>query len=198
MEFTKVKTDAFSTLQFNAGVILSDFDPATGVVVDANILGATTGGLSFSANPTYIDFGEDVDNCPPNTKQLKVLQYVDPQISGTFISMNTDLAASLAGGGTVTSASGKITPPARGFVADAAFEDIWLVGDYSDKNTTGTGTTAGFVAVHIMDGLNTVGVQWQTTKDGKGQFAFEYHGHYDIENIDTVPFEMYVKAGTSA
>ena len=48
-----------------------------------------------------------------------------------------------------------------------------------------------------MKALNTAGVQLQTTKNGKGQFAFEFHGHYDIDDIDTVPFEVYVKAGTA-
>ena len=194
MAYTKVKADAFQTLQMNAGIIVDEFTPSSGLI--GNILGATTGGISFNANPTYVDFGEDVDNCPPNTKQLKLLQYVDPVISGNFISMSASLAGDLSGGGTVDSSTGKISAPDRGFVPSDAFKDVWLIGDYSDKNTNGTGTTAGFVAIHIMDGLNTVGVQWQTTKDGKGQFAFEYHGHYDIENIDNVPYEMYVKAGT--
>lgn len=199
MEFTKVKSDAFSTLQMNAGILLDEFTPATRTI--GNILGATTGGLQFATNPTYVDFGEDVDNAPPNTKQLKMLQYIDPVISGTFISMDASLAASLAGGGTVTSATGKIDPPEAGLVASTAFEDLWLVGDYSDKNTQGTGTgaaTAGFIAVHIKDALNTTGFQWTTTKDGKGQFAFEYHGHYDMTDVSAVPLEIYVLSGTAA
>ena len=46
-----------------------------------------------------------------------------------------------------------------------------------------------------MHVLNTAGMQWTTTKDGKGQFAFDFHGHYDLTDITTVPFEVYVKAG---
>lgn len=194
MEFTKVKADAFSTLQMNAGILLDEFTPSTRTI--GNILGATTGGLQFASNPTYVDFGEDVDNAPPNTKQLKMLQYVDPTVSGTFISIDADLAGKLAGGGTVDSTTGQIAPPVAGLVANSAFEDLWLVGDYSQHNTQGTGTTAGFVAIHIMDALNTVGFQWTTTKDGKGQFAFEFHGHYDMTDVEKVPFEIYILAGS--
>lgn len=194
MEYTKVKTDAFSTLQMNAGILVKTFTPATGAIGD--ILGATTGGLSFASNPSYEDFGEDVDNCPNNTKQLKRITYYDPVISGTFISLDADLAKSLAGSADLSETI-KITP--NGQLKDADFEDVWIVGDYSDKNENGTGTAkAGFIAIHLMDALNTAGFQWTTTKGGKGQFAFEYHGHYDLENIDTVPFEIYVKAGTAA
>ena len=188
MQYTKVEATAFEKLQINAGILVESFTPNTATV--GNILGATTGGLAVATNPTYIDFGEDVDNCPPNTYQLKRVQYYDPTITGTFLSITDALAKKLSGAGAV--ASNKVTPSHTLVAAD--FNDFWVIGDYSDKNT---GTTAGYVAFHLMKGLNTSGFQWQTTKDGKGQFSFEFHGHYDLANIDTVPYEIYVKTGTT-
>lgn len=73
-KFTKIPADTFKQLQINAGVILSDFTPATGAFEPENQLGATTGGITLTATPTYTDFGEDVDNCPKNVQyscQLK-------------------------------------------------------------------------------------------------------------------------------
>lgn len=195
MEFTQVKSDAWTTLQLNAGVILSEFTPANATIASNTILGVTSGGITFNANPEFEDFGSDVDNCPPNTKQLKRLKYYDPVISGTFIAIDTTLAQKLISA-TLTSASGLLTPKAGIAVAD--FFDLWFVGDYSDKNTTGTGSVkAGFVAIQLKDALNTTSFQWVSQKDGKGQFAFEFHGHYDLNNIDTVPFNIYIKAGTT-
>lgn len=190
MEFTKLPDNAFTNLQMNAGIMVDNFNPATAVI--GNIMGATTGGFSFSSNPFYEDFGEDVDNCPPNTWQLKKLKYFDPAISGTFLTVTAASAAQLVGGADVTAATGKVTPRAE--LTEDDFKDVWVIGDYSDKNT---GANAGFLALHIMNALNTAGIQWTTTKDGKGQFAFEFHGHYDMEDIDTVPFEIYVKAGAA-
>lgn len=74
MKFTKIPSDAFQKLQINAGILTTDFTPATGTIGEAGQIGATTGGISFTATPTYKDYGEDIDNCPKNVQyscQLK-------------------------------------------------------------------------------------------------------------------------------
>lgn len=191
MEYTKLPENAFTNLQMNAGIMVDSFDPETAEI--GNIMGATTGGFSFASNPSYEDFGEDVDNCPPNTWQLKRIQYYDPAVSGTFLTVTAASAGQLVGGADVVAATGKVTP--RTELNQSDFKDVWVIGDYSDKNT---GASAGYLALHLMNALNTAGIQWSTTKDGKGQFAFDFHGHYDINHIDEVPFEIFVKAGTAA
>ena len=95
MKYTKVPTDTWQTIQINAGVVAKTFAPATGAVTD--IFAATTGGLTVATNPTFVDFGEDVDNVPPNTYQLKRIQYFDPTASGTFVAMSAALAKGLIG-----------------------------------------------------------------------------------------------------
>lgn len=189
MQFTKVSADAFEKLQMNAGIIVDSFVPAAGTY--GNILGATTGGFSVATNPTYTDFGEDIDNVPPNTWQLKRVQYFDPVVSGNFLTVDTDQVRQLTGAADVGSTdTTKVVP--RNSLKEEDFQDVWVIGDYSDVNT---GADAGYIAIHLMNVLNTAGFQWQTTKDGKGQFSFEYHGHYDLTDIDTVPFEIYCKSG---
>lgn len=191
MQFTQVPANTFETLQINAGILVDSFVPSTGVI--GNILGATTGGLSFNSNPTYTDFGEDIDNVPANTWQLKRVESYDPAISGTFLTVSPSVAAMLSGAADVDSNdTTKITP--RENLTKDDFTDAWIIGDYSDKNSGAA--KAGFVAIHIMNALNTTGFQMQTTKNGKGQFLFEFHGHYDLEDMETVPYEIYVKAGT--
>ena len=87
-------------------------------------------------------------------------------------------------------AVGKITP--RNDIAAEDFKDIWLVADYSDKNGAKKG---GYLAIHMLSGLSTGGFQLKTGDKSKGQFAFEFTGHYSITAQDTPPFEIYVKAG---
>ena len=194
MKFTQVPTDTFENLVLNAGILVDEFTPATGVI--GNILGATTGGIEFSTNPTYTDFGEDIDNVPANTKQLKRLQSFDPAMSGTFLTVDTTALKSLIGAADIgTSDTTKVVP--RDQLVAADFDDVWWVGDYSDKNVDDSGShTAGYIAIHLMNALNTAGFKITSSKDNKAQMAFEYHGHYDISNISTPPFEIYVKAGT--
>lgn len=191
MKYTKVAADAFEKLQLNAGILLESFTPSTGTIGD--IIGATSGGITFNTNPTYQDFGEDVDNVKPNTKELKRLQYFDPTLSGTLLTCTPAVIKQLIGAADVDSTdTTKVIP--REKLAEADFSDVWWVGDYSDVNT---GSSAGFIAIHLMSTLNTSGFQIQSGKDAKGQMAFEYHAHYSIDDDETVPFEIYCKAGTA-
>ena len=64
-------------------------------------------------------------------------------------------------------------------------------------NEDGTkGASAGFCAIHLLNSLSTGGFQIQSGDKAKAQFAFEFTGHYSMDNPETVPFEIYVKAGT--
>jgi hypothetical protein len=191
LKFTKMPTDAFEKLQLNAGVLVDEFTPATGVI--GNILGATSGGIAFATNPTYTDFGEDVDNCPPNTKQLKRISYFDPTVSGTFLTCTPTVIASLIGAADVDGTdTTKVIPREQLLTTD--FDNLWWVGDYSDVNT---GANAGFLAIHLKNALNTTGFQIQSGKDAKGTMSFEYHAHYDMEAQDEIPFEIFCKAGAA-
>ena len=193
MKFTKIPSDAFQKLQINAGILTTDFTPATGEIGVAGQIGATTGGVSFTATPTYSDYGEDIDNCPKNMKELKKLESWEATISGTFVNADTAIAKMLVGAADIgTSDTTKITP--RNDVLDSDFETIWLVGDYSDKNGE---TNGGFIAIKLINALSTGGFQIQTADKAKGQFAFTFTGHYSMDAQDTPPFEIYIKAGTA-
>ncbi len=190
MKFTRISETAFQKLQLNAGILLSQFDPESASVSDEAILGATAGGVSFAATPTFSDFGEDIDNAPVNVKELKRLDSWAVTMSGNFVTVDATLAKRLAGAADV--ADGKIVP--RNDLKDTDFEDIWWVGDYSDETGENNG---GFVAIHMLNTLSTGGFSIQSANRGKGQFAFEFTAHYSMADQDIVPFEIYVKAGTA-
>ena len=192
MKFTQIPTNTFKELQLNAGILTSTFTPATGTVESNNLLGATSGGINFTATPSYTDLGDDIDNCPKNMMELKKLDSWEAKISGTFLTVNTAQAKSLLAAADVGgSDTTKVTP--RNDVALTDFDDIWWIGDYSDKNGA---TNGGYIAIHMMNALSTGGFQIQSGDKAKGQFAFEYTAHYSMDAADTVPFEIYIKAGT--
>lgn len=193
MKFTKIPSDAFQKLQINAGILTTDFTPATGTIGEAGQIGATTGGVNFTATPTYSDMGADIDNCPKNMKELKTLDSWEAKMAGTFVNADTAIAKRLCGAADIgTTDTTKVTP--RNDLKDADFDDIWLVGDYSDKNGE---TNGGFIAIKLINALSTGGFQLKTADKAKGQFAFEFTGHYSMSAQDTVPFEIYIKAGTA-
>ena len=190
MKYTKIPESTFKNLQLNAGVLLSDFNPATAEVSNEAIIGATTGGVNFNATPTFSDYGEDIDNCPKNMKELKKLDSWEISLSGTYVTVDANAVKALVGAADVS--GNKITP--RNDLKLTDFTDVWWVGDYSDNNGE---TNGGFVAIHMMNALSTGGFAIKSSDNGKGNFAFTYTAHYSIDAQDTVPFEVYVKAGTA-
>ena len=191
MEYTKIPSTAFQNIQMNAGILVDSFTPATGAI--GNILGATSGGVNFTDTVTYKDYGEDIDNCPKNTKELKKLESHEAKMTGNFVTVSAANAKRLIGAADVDDLDATHIVP-RNDVLDSDFEEVWLIGDYSDVNT---GANAGFVAIHLMNALNTGGFQIQTTDKEKGKFAFEFTGHYSMQAQDTVPYELYIKQGGS-
>ena len=192
MKFAKIPENTFQELQLGAGVLVKTFDPKVGDIALQNIIGATTGGATFTATPTYSDFGSDIDNCPTNVKELKKLDSWAATMAGTYITASTATAKSLIAAADIDSADPTHIVP-RNDLKNEDFGDIWWVGDYSDKNGEKNG---GFMAIHLKNALSTGGFSVKTANKSKGQYAFTYTAHYSMEKQDEVPFEVYIKSGT--
>lgn len=191
MKYTQIPATAFKDIQLNAGILVDDFTPSTGVI--GSLLGATSGGVQFQDSVEYKDFGEDIDNCPKNMLELKKLDKHEVTMSGTFVTLSATTAKMLAAVADVdVSDTSHIVP--RNDVYESDFLDLWWIGDYSDVNT---GDNAGFVAIHMMNALNTGGFQIQSTDKEKGKFAFTFTGHYSMSAQDTVPYEIYIQSGSA-
>lgn len=186
MKYTQIPADTFQSLQMNAGILATGFDPATGVVT--GLLGATSGGISFADAISFIDLGEDIDNCPKNMKELKQIDQRDVTMSGSFVTLKAATAKMLAIADIDSQDATKVVP--RNDILDGDFQDIWFIGDYSNVNT---GDNAGFLAIKLINALNTGGFALQTTDKAKGQFAFTFTGHYSMSDQTKVPYEIYCK-----
>ncbi len=191
MKYTKIPETTFQEIQLNAGVICKEFTLSTGAVKD--IIGASSGGWNFSATPTYSDMGDDIDNCPKNTMELKQLDRWEVKMSGTYVTVNADVVKNLIAVADIDETDATHIIP-RNDILDSDFTDLWWVGDYSDKNSE---TGGGFIAIHMIHTLSTGGFQIKSSDRAKGQFSAEYTAHYSIGEQDKVPFEVYVKSGTA-
>lgn len=183
--FTVIPQDTFQELQLDAGILLNTFNPANPSVTDTNIITATTGGITVACVPTYSDFGEDVDNCPNNTKELKHLDGWECTITTTALGTSPEAIKLALGAADIDGTdSTKITP--RADLAQTDFSDIWWVGDRAD---------GGMVAVQLKNALSTGGFSLQTTKNGKGQISLTLTGHVSINAQDVVPMVFYSAEG---
>lgn len=184
--FTVIPQDTFDQIQLDAGVLLKAFNPASPAVTDEAIITATTGGINATCTPTFSDMGEDVDNCPPNTKELKHLTGWECKI--TFTALGTSPAAikfALGCADIDGQNASKIVP--RRNLAQTDFSDVWWVGDRAD---------GGFVAIQLKNALSTGGFSLQTTKAGKGQVSCELTGHVSISAQNEVPMVFYSMEGS--
>ena len=131
------------------------------------------------------DYGDDIDNCPKNMKELKRLDSWEATLSGTALTIDTASATQMTG---AADASGnKVTP--RNDVKLTDFSDVWWVGNYGED---------GCAAVHLINALSTDGFSLQTGNKAKGQFTFAFTGHYSIDSQDTPPFELYIVKTSTA
>lgn len=194
MKFTRIPESAFKELVLNAGYLATNFNIETEEEpTEEELLGATTGGINFTAVPSFTDFGEDIDNCPKNMKELKQIESWEVKLSGTYVSGSAANVKSMLGAADVTTTSSKaskITP--RNDLKDSDFTDLWLLCDYSNKHGA---TKGGYCVVHMLNTLSTGGFSLKTGDKEKGQMSFEYTAHYSITAQDTVPCEVYIKAG---
>ena len=185
MKFSKIASDTYEKLQLGAGVFLTTFTPTTGTFEDSAIFGATDGGVSFSATPTFKDLADGIDNATLNLKELKRIDSWEVKMSGTLKTIDTTVAKSLLGAGTIS--TNKVT--ANAALKGDDFAALWWVGDY--------GESGGYIAIHLINALSTGGFKIQSANKDKGSFAFEYTAHSSVANADTVPFELYIsKSGT--
>lgn len=177
--FTVIPQDTFEGMQVNAGVLLKKFNPAkVAAPEDTDIICATTGGITISCVPNYVDLGEDVDNCPTNMKELKQHGGWECKIAFTALGTSPENIKLALGAATVSDS--KVTPNKT--LAPTDFADIWWAGDRAD---------GGVVAVCLKNALSTGGFSMKTTKGGKGQVSVELTGHVSITAQDTMPMEFY-------
>lgn len=183
--FTRIAADAMDTLQTDAGVLLSAFDPANPYEVpkDADIIATTTGGINPTCEPKYEDYGEDVDNVPNNMMELKHLTGWDAKMGFTSIKFNANNTAWALGAADKTTLDNGVTKivPRRN-VKLTDFKDIWWVGDKAN---------GGAYAVRLMNAISTGGLNIKSTKNGKGTNQMELTGHVSISAQDVMPMEFY-------
>lgn len=184
--FTRIPADTFNQIQFNAGILLTKFDvenPES--VTDEDIICPTTGGITAACEPTFSDMGEDVDNCPANLLELKMIESYDCRLEFTSLGTSPKSIRLALGAADIDTNNPTHIIPRRDLkVTDAA--DIWWVGDRAD---------GGFVAVCVKNALSTGGFSLKTEKNGKGNIDVTLTGHTTVTTQDVVPMEFWSVSG---
>lgn len=183
--YNKLPANVMQDLGLGAGVLATAFNAETGVLLEADIISATTdAGINAMYTPTLKDLGLTIGNMPENTMEMQVIDTIICSMTASLIAL-TPLAIQLGLGaadvGAKVGVSTPITP--RATLLQTDFKDIWFVEDKAD---------GGGMAILLKNALSTGGVNYQSTKKENGVWAFAATGFFSTADTTIVPMEFYI------
>ena len=175
---TGVTSTTKQNIQLGAGVLLTQYSDG-GVVSPDAIIGATRGGGSFTATPTFRQI--EADGIPTNLKSFGVIDDYVVTLNTTLIEFKKETLELALPGAKVNTSLNVTTITADHAIADSEYKDIWWVGDTADGKK---------IAIKIKNALNQGGLNFTISNKGEGTFTLALIGHYDLTDLDTAPFEI--------
>ena len=179
-----------TNLQLDAGIFvrgLADPSKFTGTVTTpAKTIGATSGGGSFTAIPTFRNIFEDLDGARGVYKGGQVIDSWEIKLTTTIKEMTAEnLKLALAAADTTAASSGKYdTTVARLEVKNTDYLDNFcFIGTINGQDTP--------VIVEMKNVLNMSGLNLTVADKATGSVSLELQAHFDLSKPDEVPFKIY-------
>lgn len=185
-EYTTITEQQFSSMQFDSGVILSNFDPTNPTDITGDkILFATTGDISITSGKEIVDLGEDVNNLHGRLKELQYLSNRTNTVSFTALNLDAATLAYALGAAKTSRVTGSNVAEQvelKNYLELSDFKDVWWVGMLIG---------GGVVAVNLKNALSTDDVSLSTSKDGKGNLSVTLTAFGTIRDLTLVPITYY-------
>lgn len=178
--FVNIPQSAFKAFGIDAGFLLKQFNPDAPAIAPADIITLTTGGINAVCQPTFEDFGSDVDGVPNDLMELKQITGWLCTLTVSALTLNEAFIKYSLGAADTDSQTGAINPRSEVQLSD--FGGVWFVG----RKVGG-----GYVAINVDNALSTAGFTLQTTKNGKSTIAVTITGHVSATNMNKVPMTFY-------
>lgn len=174
-------------LLLDAGAYFKNFivgtDTFDTAVIANKLLGATSGGGTFSATPTIRQI--PIDGVKGIARGLEVIDdWVVTMVANIKEVSEQAILNALATGTSVAGPTGYKKITARNYILDT---------DYID-NVTWVGRLSGSlvpVIIVVKNALSTGGLALNTTDKAEATIATTFTGHYDAAELDEPPFEIY-------
>lgn len=175
-------------MQLDAGILVRnlqnilDFD---GDLADANKLGATSGGATFSATPELRNIFEGIDGAKGNYKDGNVIDNWEITLTATVKEMtakNLQLAMASAD---ISSSDDKfdVLSPRMDIKTTDYIDNICWLG-------TMNGSTDPMI-IELKNVMNTNGISFTAEDKGSGSVELELKAHFDLSKPNEVPFKIY-------
>lgn len=178
-------------LQLDAGIFVRGLtNPETfngTVTTPAKTIGATSGGGSFTAVPTFRNIFEDLDGARGVYKSGQVIDTWEIKMTTTIKEMTAEnIKLALAAADTTAAKSeGKYdTTTARLEVKDTDYLDNFcFIGTINGQDVP--------VIIEMKNVLNMSGLNLTVADKATGSVSLELQAHFDLSKPDEVPFKIY-------
>lgn len=189
---TGFTADAADNFIFDSGVLFRNVtNPAAGdlsAMTAENFIGATTGGIEFTASPSLIDLFEDVDGAYGKFKGGDVIETWEISMNATLLEATAKNLAMAIGPATITDNSdmtkGKTITPENCIDDNHYANNICLFA-----------TKKGFdkpIVIEMTNVMNGNGISLTTNSKNKGTVEVELSPRFDLANPNVVPFKIHV------
>ena len=192
---TPLRKETYKNLQLNAGVILLNTDISSYATADAlktaiaaaiadgsSLLGATRGGGSFVITRDIREV--EADGVRMGFVGSKIVDASDAYLSTTIIEQTPEHIKTLIGNADIDdSVPGHVVVSIRSAIDDGDYlQNLIWVGD----------TSEGFMAIELMNALNTADFSFTFSDKNEGTATCEFHAHQeDVATDETLPVKLH-------
>ena len=192
---TPLRKETYKNLQLNAGLTLVNFDLSSYATADAlktalaaaiqdetKLLGASRGGGTLTITREIRQV--EADGVRSRFKGSEIVDSADAYLSQTLIEITPDHLKAVLGNVDIDdTVPGHVVMTMR-----TAFEDT----DYIDSIVWIGDTSEGFVAIELLNALNTADFTFTFADKNEGTVNVEYHAHQeDVNDNEELPCKIH-------
>ena len=173
---TGLNAKTAENIQLGAGAILKTKYTKGMTLSYENILSATNGGITLAIVPEY--FTPTIDGNFDNVKGTgKTIIRYTATLSFTAVEADAEVLAKALGCADTT---GNVIT-GRHKINASDYSNIYAIGEKGDGS---------IIQVTLKNAMNTSGLNLTTTNNGNGGISFSISANYDVNDLDTPPFEI--------
>lgn len=174
-------------MQLDAGILVRNLENILefdGTLVEANKLGATSGGATFSATPELRNIFDGIDGAKGNYKDGNVIDNWEITLTATVKEMTAkNLQLAMASADITEDENFSVLTPRMNVSTSDYIDNICWLG-------TMNGSTNPMI-IELKNVMNTNGISFTAEDKGSGSVELELKAHFDLSKPDEVPFKIY-------
>lgn len=183
--YKELREDAWKSMQFGAGVILSAFDVNNPLEIPSNddIIATTTGGITFDYTNNWTDLADGVDNAAKGMKEFRRIESTDVTFSFDSLTFNSDNIKWAIGTADKVKVSDSVTEIVPRYnVKDSDFETVYIAAPKTD---------GGGIVIECKNVISENGLSVKTEDGGKGTMSMSFRCCPSIYEQTKPPIKIY-------